>query len=64
MATVAPSVTVTPQGNAAWFYVGRDERDRELEIIAVELGSDAGGDQVLLVAHVMPTRLRGRDPDG
>jgi hypothetical protein len=63
MATVAPSVTITPQGNAAWLYVGRDERDRELEIIAVELGSEADGDEVLLVLHVMPTRLRRRDPD-
>ncbi len=64
MATVAPSVTITPQGNAAWLYVGRDERDRELEIIAIELGGEAGGDEVLLVLHVMPTRLRGGDPDG
>lgn len=63
MVTVAPSVTITPQGNAAWLYVGRDERDRKLEIIAVELGSEADGDEVLLVLHVMPTRLRGRDPD-
>ena len=64
MATVAASVTTTPQGNAAWLYVGRDERDRELEIIAVELGGEADCDEVLLVLHVMPTRLRGRDPDG
>lgn len=66
MATVAPGVTITPQGNAAWLYVGRDERDREREreIIAVELGGEADGDEVLLVLHVMPTRLGGRDPDG
>lgn len=63
MATVAPSITITPQGNAAWLYVGRDERDRELEIVAVELDSEADGDEVLLVLHVMPTRLRRRDPD-
>lgn len=62
MTTVAPRMTTTLQGNAAWLYVGRDERDRELEIIAVELETE--GDGVLLVLHVMPTRLRGRDPDG
>jgi hypothetical protein len=64
MATVAPSVTITAQGNSAWLYVGRDEGDRELEIVAVELGSEAGNTAILLVRHVMPTRLRARNPDG
>jgi len=36
--------------NPAWRYVGRDERERELEIITV-----------LLVIHVMPTHLHRRE---
>jgi len=38
--------------------VGRDERERELGIVAVELDDTAEGDAVLLVGHVMPTHLR------
>jgi len=41
--------------------VGRDERERELEIVAVELDDAAEGDAVLLVIHVMPTQLRRRE---
>jgi len=41
--------------------VGRDEGERELEIVAVELDDTAGGDAVLLVIHVMPTQLRRRE---
>jgi len=52
---------VTEQGNPAWRYVGRDERERELEIVAVELDDTAEGDDVLLVIHVMPTQLRRRE---
>lgn len=60
MAHVMPSGTTTDQGNAGWRYVGRDERGRELEIVAVEV--QGGEDRaVLLVIHVMPTHLRGSD---
>jgi len=48
-------------GNPAWRYVGRDERERELEIVAVELDDTPEGDAVLLVIHVMPTQLRRRE---
>ncbi|HEV2369971.1 MAG TPA: hypothetical protein VGR90_08835 [Acidimicrobiales bacterium] len=57
MATVIPTSVQTPAGNPAWFYLGSDERGRELEIVAVELG--AGQSAGLLVIHVMPTQLRG-----
>jgi len=62
MSVTAPSATTTTQGNPAWRYVGRDERGRELEIVAVELEGDEQSPAVLLVIHVLPTRLRGRDP--
>ncbi|MGH8889628.1 MAG: hypothetical protein ACRDV3_07680 [Acidothermaceae bacterium] len=52
----------TDQGNPGWLYVGRDERDRELEIVAVEIKGDENSPPVLLVIHVMPTHLRGSDP--
>jgi hypothetical protein len=52
---------VTEQGSPGWRYVGRDERERELEIIAVELEDSHDGEDVLLVIHVMPTQLRGRN---
>jgi len=52
---------VTEQGNPAWRYVGRDERERELEIVAVELDDTPVGDDVLLVIHVMPPQLRRRE---
>ncbi len=52
---------VTEQGSPGWQYVGRDERERELEIIAVELDDTQDGEDVLLVIHVMPTQLRGRN---
>jgi hypothetical protein len=54
-----PTRTRTVGGANAWFWIGPDERGRELEIIAVEI--DSGGDaDYLLVIHVMPTELRGR----
>lgn len=54
--------TTTDQGNPGWRYVGLDERDRELEIIAVEIVGDTE-QPVLLVIHVMPSDLRGRGSD-
>lgn len=62
MAYATPTGTTTAQGNPGWRYVGVDDRNRELEIIAVEVarGQD---DMFLLVIHVMPTRLRGSDSD-
>jgi len=35
-----------------------DERDRELEIVAVEVQGDQDPEPVLLVLHVMPTHYR------
>jgi len=61
MARTTPTGVVTEQGNPAWRYVGRDERERELEIIAVELDDTPEGDAALLVIHVMPTDLRRRE---
>lgn len=58
MASVAPTLVVTTQGNPAWFYLGPDDRGRELEIIAVDVPADAGRPAALLVIHVMPTHLR------
>ena len=62
MAHVTPTKMITERGNAGWLCVGQDERDRELEIVAVELQGDEEREAVLLVLHVMPTHLRGRDP--
>jgi len=58
MATVTPTGTTTPQGNPAWLYVGPDERNRELEVIAVEIDDVKTGDPCLLVIHVMPVSFR------
>ena len=55
------STHTTVSSNPAWRYVGRDERERELEIVAVELDDSPVGDDVLLVIHVMPTQLRRRE---
>jgi hypothetical protein len=52
---VTPVRAVTERGDLAWWYVGCDERGRELEIVAVELNDP---DPSLLVIHVMPTHLR------
>ena len=62
MAHATPTGTTTDRGNHGWRYVGHDERDRELEIVAVELDGDEDREAVLLVIHVMPTHLRGSDP--
>ena len=58
IATVAPVGTITAQGSRAWIYTGRDERGRELEVIAVEIEQAEGRDPFLLVVHVMPTSLQ------
>jgi len=60
MASTAPAQTTTDQGNVAWLYVGLDERDRELEIIAVEVERKEDHEAFLLVIHVMPTKLKKR----
>ncbi|MBA3250055.1 MAG: hypothetical protein H0T66_07080 [Geodermatophilaceae bacterium] len=59
LATTDPTPVTTEQGNPGWHYVGRDDRDRELEVIAVEIVGSP--EAVLLVIHVMPPQLRGRD---
>jgi hypothetical protein len=43
MAHVVPEATTTDQGNSAWRYIGRDERGRELEVIAVEISDQPTG---------------------
>ena len=58
LANSDPTGVTTGQGNPGWHYVGPDDRNRELEIIAVEI--EGSPEHVLLVIHVMPTRLRGR----
>jgi hypothetical protein len=60
MASTAPAQTTTDQGNVAWLYVGVDERNRELEIIAVEVERKDDHPAFLLVIHVMPTELKKR----
>jgi hypothetical protein len=60
MASRAPTRTTTDQGDVAWLYVGLDERNRELEIIAVEVERKEDHEAFLLVIHVMPTKLRKR----
>jgi hypothetical protein len=57
MARSTPTAMMTGQGNAAWLYIGLDESDRELEVIAVEIWPDQDL-PYLLVIHVMPTSLR------
>lgn len=57
IATVEPAHTSTLGGVDAWIWIGFDERGRELEIIAIDVGPP--NDQPYrLVIHVMPTQLR------
>ena len=56
MATTTPTEVSTAQGNPGWRYVGRDQRNRELEIIAVEVTLDNA--TYLVVVQVMPITLR------
>ncbi|RBY95488.1 hypothetical protein DQ237_13170 [Blastococcus sp. TF02-8] len=59
LATTNPTPVTTSSGASAWLYVGPDERDRELEIIALEIRPTDAAQPYLLVIHVMPTQLRG-----
>ncbi len=58
LARTSPAGFTTAVGNPAWRWVGVDERDRELEIVAVEVHGDRDPEPVLLVLHVMPTHYR------
>ena len=58
MTHAQPTAVTTAQGNAAWHYLGADDRGRELEIIAVEVPAEGHRPAALLVIHVMPTHLR------
>lgn len=58
MATTEPAAARTKAGDPAWLYVGRDERGRKLEVIAVEIAAQGGRGPYLLVIHVMQQRKR------
>ena len=61
---LAGATSITAQGSPAWIYTGRDERGRELEVIAVEIEQSEGRDPFLLVIHIMPaTSLRKENRD-
>jgi len=55
MARTEPTPVTTAQGNAAWHYLGTDDRGRELEIIVVDVPAEGGRPSALLVIHVTPT---------
>lgn len=55
LTTVAPVVVTTSSGDSGWLYVGPDDRDVTLEIVAVEVEEG-----VLLVIHAMPRVYRRR----
>jgi hypothetical protein len=38
-------------------YIGPDERERKLEVIALDVQPPDGGQAYLLVIHVMPTQF-------
>jgi hypothetical protein len=58
LASTSPTSVTTTHGSPAWRWVGVDERNRELEIVAVEVQADRDPEPVLLVLHVMPTHYR------
>lgn len=58
MASTEPMLVTTAGGVDAWLYIGRDERGRELEIIAIAVQPPTGP-PYLLVIHIMPTEFRG-----
>ena len=62
LATAEPSAVTTTRGTEAWRYTGPDERERELEIIALDVQPPDGGQAYLLVIYVIPTQLRGEAP--
>jgi len=65
MATVTPSVTITPQGKRhGCTSAGTNVAESWRSSLSNFVPGRAGSDEVLLVLHVMPTQLRGRDPDG
>ena len=59
LAGTEPTPVTTSSGTDAWLYIGPDERERELEIIALDVQPPDGGQAYRLVIHVMPTQLRG-----
>jgi hypothetical protein len=57
MAITIPAETTSRQHKPlVWRRVGQDNRDRELEVITVEIG--AGREAFLPVMQVMPASLR------
>lgn len=60
MATTTPQATKTKRGDDAWRYVGPDEQDRELEVIAIEVEDWNKHDPYLLVIHLMELGSRKR----
>ena len=60
MAHNSPTRSATKDGDAAWYWMGPDERGRELEVIAVETQGERDDEMILLVIHVMPN-YRGKE---
>lgn len=58
MGTTEPMATTTKGGEPGWLYVGRDERGRRIEVIAVEVPARRGRAPYLLVIHVMQRKGR------
>lgn len=56
--TTVEAVVIPADGDAdeRFFWIGEDERGRELEIVALNLPD------FVLVIHVMPTAFRGGQP--
>jgi hypothetical protein len=54
--TIAAETASRQRKPLAWRHVGQDNRDRELEVITVEIG--AGREAFLPVIQVMPASLR------
>jgi hypothetical protein len=57
IATAKPVDGGTLRGCPSWWFIGPDERGRELEILAVQTQGDNDPEPVLLVIHVMPTNF-------
>ncbi len=54
MANSTPTAMVTNTGDVAWQWTGPDERERELDVIAIEVQGLHDAESVLLVIHAMP----------